>query len=359
VRRAASDAWPILQGTIAATVAWVIAKQVFDHHEPFFAPIAAVIALNATVGERGLNAVRLLQGVLLGIAVGELTLALLGEGYLALALATFVAVLIARALGGVRIVLAQAAVGAILVITVGNAEAGFDRLLDALIGIGVTLVFTQVLFSPEPVALLRRAEAAALAEMAGGLGLTASALERDDEKLAEQALGGLRDLRDDLSELARMRRASVRSARHSIVWRSRTGPAVRESENAGHLDLLGGSCLLLARTATSTRLHGRLRMVPDIRELANTLTDLARDLGDHSTRQAAADRALSVARRLAGTEEPAESYLSAAILAVRMVAVDIMVFAGVDPEDVVEAVREGTGELAVPAPPSAPRVPFG
>jgi uncharacterized membrane protein YgaE (UPF0421/DUF939 family) len=55
-RRATADVWPILQGTIAATVAWVVAKDVFDHHEPFFAPVAAIIALNATVGERGLHA---------------------------------------------------------------------------------------------------------------------------------------------------------------------------------------------------------------------------------------------------------------------------------------------------------------
>jgi hypothetical protein len=33
------------------------------------------------------------------------------------------------------------------------------------------------------------------------------------------------------------------------MWRSQVTPVVRESENAGHLDLLGGSCLMLARTA--------------------------------------------------------------------------------------------------------------
>ena len=193
LRSVAADAWPILQGTIAATAAWVIAKYVFDHHEPFFAPVAAIIGLNATVGERGLNAVRLLQGVFVGIVIGELALAALGEGYGTLALGTFVAVLIARALGGARVLLAQAAVGAILVITVGDAEAGLERLLDALVGVGVALVFTQLLFSPEPVALLRRAESAALADMADGLALTADALERDDEEMAERALSSLRE----------------------------------------------------------------------------------------------------------------------------------------------------------------------
>jgi uncharacterized membrane protein YgaE (UPF0421/DUF939 family) len=48
----------VLQGTLAATVAWVIAEHVVGDHDPFFAPIAAFVALNAAVGERGLNAVR-------------------------------------------------------------------------------------------------------------------------------------------------------------------------------------------------------------------------------------------------------------------------------------------------------------
>ena len=60
VRRTAADTWPLLQGTAAATAAWAIAKYVLDHEQPFFAPIAALVALNAAVGERGpSNTVRL------------------------------------------------------------------------------------------------------------------------------------------------------------------------------------------------------------------------------------------------------------------------------------------------------------
>ena len=76
--------------------------------------MAAVIALNTVLGERGRNAVRLLQGVMVGIAIGEVTLLLLGGGSGSLALATFAAMAVARAVGGTRIVVAQAAVAAIL-----------------------------------------------------------------------------------------------------------------------------------------------------------------------------------------------------------------------------------------------------
>jgi uncharacterized membrane protein YgaE (UPF0421/DUF939 family) len=71
LRRSAGYVWPLLQATAAATLAWVIARYVLGHYQPFFAPIAAVIALNTSLGERGLQALRLLQGVVVGILIGE------------------------------------------------------------------------------------------------------------------------------------------------------------------------------------------------------------------------------------------------------------------------------------------------
>ena len=358
VERTVADAWPLLQGTAAATVAWVLARHVFDHHEPFFAPIAALIALNTAVGERGVNAVRLLQGVVVGIVVGEATLAALGGGYGSLALATLVATVAARAVGGTRIVVAQAAVGAILTITTADAEAGIDRLADAVIGAGVALVFSQLLFAPEPVALLRRAEATALRGMAGGLALTARALEHDDDDLADEAVNGLRDLRDRLADLGRTRRASTRVARRTLVWRSRRAPAVRESENAGHLDLLGVSCLALTRTAVAMSSRVRQALAPSVRDLAAVVHALARDPGDRAARQRAVDTSLEIARHLSDGDGQPEPTLSAAMFTLRMAIVDLMVFAGADPDEAVAAVREGSGEVRVAPPPPARRFPF-
>src|SRR4051794_23766552 len=80
LHRTASAAWPILQQTAAAGVAWAIAVAVVDQPSPFFAPIAAVVGLNAVPGRRGSNVVRLLAGVLVGIVVGELAVAVAGGG---------------------------------------------------------------------------------------------------------------------------------------------------------------------------------------------------------------------------------------------------------------------------------------
>jgi hypothetical protein len=134
---------------------------------------------------------------------------------------------------------------------------------------------------------------------------------------------------------------------------------VRETEDAGRLDLLGGSCLSLTRAAMAAGRACRRRLAPHVRELADALGDLAGRPGDRSTREKAADRALEVARRLATGDTPAEPEAVAAIVGLRTVASDLMVFAGVDAEQADAAVREGTGEVRVPAPPSSSRAPFG
>ena len=236
---ATAAVWPLLQQTAAATLAWAIARQLVHHHEPFFAPIAAVVALNASLGERGVNAVRLLSGVIVGILAGGAAVWLIGKGYTALAVSTFLAMCIARTFSSARIVLAQAAAAAILTVVTATGRLGLDRLADALIGTGVALVFSQLLFSPEPIRLLRRAEAAALRDTADGLALTADEVEHGDDDRADRALLALRNARDRVTDLARTRRASERVVRRSLLWRSQRAPVVRETENAEHLDLLG------------------------------------------------------------------------------------------------------------------------
>jgi uncharacterized membrane protein YgaE (UPF0421/DUF939 family) len=357
LRRVAANAWPLLQSTAAATAAWWLARWLDNHPDPFFAPMAAVLALNASRGQRGANALRLLAGVFVGIVAGELAISALGGGYGTLALATFTAMAVAFALGGTRVTIAQAASSAILTVAVADGQAGPNRLVDALIGAGVALVFTQVLFSPEPVTLLRRAEAAALADMADGLELTARALERGDGELDERAMSRLRDLPDRLADLRRTRHASSRVVRHSLLWRARMAPVVHESENARHLDLLGGSCLLLTRTAlTMSPPEGR-GLAPSIRELAVAVGDLATAPGDRATRQRAADRALALARSVAPGPPRSQATLTVSA-AIEMAATDIAAFAGVDPGQAADVVREGTGDVEVPEPPPAPQLPF-
>ncbi len=119
----AGGAWPVAQQTAAATIAWIIAKSFGPHGDPFFAPIAAVVALNTARGRRGVNTVQLLVGVVLGIGVGELVLLALGGGYGTLALAVCCSMLLARAAVDSPLVVAQAAASAILTVTSAGGVA--------------------------------------------------------------------------------------------------------------------------------------------------------------------------------------------------------------------------------------------
>ncbi|OEJ28834.1 hypothetical protein BGM19_01740 [Streptomyces agglomeratus] len=362
-----AETWPLVQATAAATVAWVIAVRIGDHAAPFFAPIAAVVALNFGRGERGRNALRLLLGVCIGIVIGELTVVVLGSGWDSLALATFVALVIAQALGANRLMRVQAAAGAILTIAAASGTsdggAGVNRLIDALIGAGVALVFTQVLFPPEPLALVRRAERAALAIMAEGLRLTAEAIGRgrDDEELHAGLIGCMSGVREHLAEVGRAGPAGARVAGHSLIWRYRRPAAAWTNQEAAQIQLLGASCLMLMRTAVSADLPGQDRLAQAVRELAGAITDLSADLGSHRIRQRAVDRAFAVARR-AG-EAPAPSMeREAAAAGVRFLCLDIMIFAGAAPGEASAVLQRDAGKPRAMAPPEdfhLPGLPSG
>jgi uncharacterized membrane protein YgaE (UPF0421/DUF939 family) len=349
-----ADVWLLVQGAVAATAAWILAKDVFHHYQPFFAPVAALVALNASLGERGLNAVRLLEGVVLGIIVSELVLVILGGGYLSMGLAVFLATGLAHALSAQRIVMAQAGAAAILTITVSNAEAGIERLSDALIGAGVALAFSQILFSPQPLTLLRRIEAAMLERMSRALDLTSRALAGEERSaLSEQAIATLRELPAQVTELRRAGEASSRVARRTLVWQSQHAIVVHENENADHLALLGASCLQLARVAPALSDEDGKALSQAVRALAEVLGLLETGRGDRDTRQGAAERALDVANSVAADEAAAGSIRATVVMAIRIVTTDVLVFVGVDLDAAVEAVRAGILEHRVQEPPPA------
>lgn len=133
---------------------------------------------------------------------------------------------------------------------------------------------------------------------------------------------------------------------------------VQEKENAGHLDLLGSSCLMLARTAASLDPDERIELVPHVRALAEALTELAADLGTRTTRQQAADKGLAIAAGIsAGSDQPEPAFASG-VMSVRMAATDLMIFAGIEPADAAAAIREGIESRRVAVPP-APGRPLG
>ena len=164
--------WPILQTAAAAVAAWYLALALLGGDQPLFAPIAAVIALGATVGQRGQRAFELVGGVILGIAVADLIVAAIGTGPWQAGVMVVLAMGTAVALGGRELLVAEAAVSAILIATLPGAGAGFppERFLEAIIGGGVALVASVLLFPPDPALLVGRALNRLFADLGRALG---------------------------------------------------------------------------------------------------------------------------------------------------------------------------------------------
>jgi uncharacterized membrane protein YgaE (UPF0421/DUF939 family) len=356
VRSWVAGMWLRAQSTVAATTAWLIATEVADRQSPFFAPIVALVVLNFARGGRGPNALWLVAGVGIGVACGEIAVVLFGSGFTGLAVGTFVAMAVVAAITDSNLALNHAGVAAVLTVVIASGEPGGGRLIDALIGAGVALVFTQLIFTPEPVALVRRAEAVTLVGMADSLAATADELEQAEPPIVLPDLSRLRDLRGQLAEVGWASEASQRVVRRAVIWRHRAARVAQMTENAGHLELLGASCIMFIRTAALTESDQRRSLAPHTRALAGVLADLSTDPGNRAVRQRAANRALEVSREL-GRELPAQASTSAAVN-LRLVILDTVVFAGVDPETAVTAMREGRGELPVISVLSPVRLPF-
>ena len=109
--------WPILQTASAATAAWYAAVLLLPDGRPSFASIAAVICLGASYGQRGSKALQLITGVVLGICVASVLVALIGTGSCRSALMVVLAMGAAVLLGGGELLVAEAAVSAILLVS--------------------------------------------------------------------------------------------------------------------------------------------------------------------------------------------------------------------------------------------------
>ncbi len=148
---------PVGQTAAAAALAWLLANSVLGHQNPVFAPIAAIVSLGATRGQRAQRAIELILGVALGITAGDLLTSVIGVGVWQLAVIVGLAMAAAVWLGAGLLLLSEAGVSATLVATLQPTTHGFPpaRLLDVFVGGAVALVFSQLLFPVHPVKLVR------------------------------------------------------------------------------------------------------------------------------------------------------------------------------------------------------------
>ena len=248
--------WQIGQCAVAAGVAWWLAEQVFGHTAPFFAPVAAVVSLGTSYGQRLRRVAEVTIGVALGVFGADLLVQLLGSTGWTIALVVGLAMSVALLLDNGQVFLIQAAVQSIVITALAPAPGqAFTRWTDALIGGAVALVAATVV----PAAPLRRPreQAAKVVRKVRDLLQTASEVMVDGD--VDRALALLADARS-------------------------TDPMVRELQDAADegLDVVASSPF-------------RVRHAPGLRKMADLIEPLDRSL--RSTRVLVRQVAVAAYRR--------------------------------------------------------------
>ena len=346
---------PILQTAIAASAAWALANAILSSGQPVFAPVAAVISLGVTVGQRGRRAVELIGGVVVGITMADLLIAVIGTGPVQVGVVVALAMAAATLLGAGALLVGEAGVSATLIAILeppGGGIAGY-RALEALIGGAVALGVNYLFFPMNPELVVGRAAQRVLSALAKTLGETAGALEGGDRERAERALEQARAIDEDLSAFGEALATGYETARLAPPRRRALGHLEMYAQAAPQVDLVVRNTRVLAR--------GAVRVVGDGQPAPPSLPEAVRDLGeavwalaaqldeperDFQTRELAL-RAAGGATAL--LEERTDLHVSVAVGAIRSAAVDLLCASGMDRAAAMRAVEDAPRPAAEPA----------
>jgi uncharacterized membrane protein YgaE (UPF0421/DUF939 family) len=335
LRRLESKAWMIGQCAVAAAVAWWIAREVFGHQAPFFAPVAAVLCLGTSYGQRFRRVAEVSVGCSVGIGIADAFTHVAGRGSWQIAVVVAIAMAAAVLLDGGPMFIGQAAVQSIVVTTLLPIDGGVSRIVDALVGGGVALIAATVV----PGAPLRRPriEAAKVTrELAWLLRLARTSAHDVDAQAAGDALDRARETERLLGELRAAAQEGLEVVRSS-PFRRGAGPHVRSiAEVVGPLDrALRNTRVLMRRVLASARMG---ETMPDdylalLDDLADVTEDIARRLGANESPEPMQQRLIEIAEATSRASEPLT--LSAAVVLgqLRSIVVDLLELSGVSPAE--------------------------
>ncbi|XRQ04231.1 FUSC family protein [Actinomadura welshii] len=156
-----------LKAVVAAAVAWLIAKYLVGHPQPYFAPLAALLGVYPTVARSVQESVQYGAGFAIGAAIAVPVGLLLGSTTLGIVVVLFIGMMVAgwRRLGDQSSQVAFTALFALLFGGHQVVDYVLPRLGDVAIGLVVGLSVNALVFPP---LYLRRAEDA-VREMRGTL----------------------------------------------------------------------------------------------------------------------------------------------------------------------------------------------
>lgn len=344
IRRVRQTILPVVQSGVAAGFAWLIATEVFGHAQPFFAPIAALITLGVSLGQRLRRVVELVIGVAVGILVADVLIALIGRGAIQLVAVVVLAMVVAVFAGGGTLIVTQSGASAVLVVALapaaGSGALTTDRFVDTLIGGGVGLAVNALLLPVNPIVVARRAANPVLDQLAGTLLDVADALAARDREAMTAALTRARAIEDSLDSFAEALDAGGEITRIAPVrWRMQ-GHLALYVDAAIHIDRAVRNVRVLARRGAVVLRVGEdidPRLPTAIRRMAEGVRTLRNELAK-GFEPLAARRGLVDAAELATAAYGAGPGFSAHVVVaqIRSAVHDLLLASGLEHDDVYE-----------------------
>ena len=146
VRRVIESAPAIIQIVLAATASFAFAHLVLGHANPIFSVTVAITALGFTRDARPRRIISTATGMIIGIALSEVLLLVIGQGLWQMSLVLLIALTAARLISGSAAFALTVGIQAMLVYIMPAPEGGaFIRSLDGVIGGATALLFTAII----------------------------------------------------------------------------------------------------------------------------------------------------------------------------------------------------------------------
>ncbi|MET3428430.1 uncharacterized membrane protein YgaE (UPF0421/DUF939 family) [Actinoplanes tereljensis] len=337
-----------VQAGVAAALAWFVAHDVIGRPVPFFAPIAAVITLASSVGQRARRTAELVVGVAIGIGIGDALILLIGTGPWQIGLVVLLAILVATAVGGGTPLVVQSASSAVLVATLTSTTGlPWTRFFDALVGGGVGLVVMTVLLPLNPLSVVKRAADPALRALADGLHEVAAALADRDPEAIVLALARLRAAETAFAAFtAAGTAASENVAFAPARWRAR-GALAQYVDGAKEVTYALRNVRVLIRrvgTALSDEENLPAVLATAVGLLGDAVDLLRAEWAKGAEPIAARERALRAVTEAAKAYDEGVGFSGGVVVAqIRSTATDLLRAAGVDFAEAPRLVRRAAG----------------
>ncbi len=323
----------ILQTAVTAGLAWFVAQRLLGHPMPFFAPVAAIITLGVTYGQRMRRGVEIAIGVAVGVLVGDVFVRFFGTGVWQIMVVLALAMSLATLLASRQLIIMQASVQSVIVITLApDPSEGFGRWLDAVVGCGLALLVATV----APSAPLRKPAnlaAEVREQLAGTLDAAATELRDSDEEAGAEVLAQARRTDEALAELDDATAEGLAVVRQSPFRRRQLAGIQAYEQLSEPLHHASRNLRVLARRSAVALWRGESVPAPyraEMTEIAEVMRFMATELRAGRLPVAARERLVAIGRDTSHLGL-SDSISAVVILAqVRSITADLLELTGMD-----------------------------